>query len=213
MTVALPSIALRIALRLLDWLHVVQQLEMLTKLTDPQRGANNAFLSILKACADFPDDRTGQKFGPVDAWGLDRIFIIDSLTELSNAAMKMQIGWWGPRPKPGLAWPRADSLMALARQSDIVIVACRADENNRGMIDAAIMEAVGADGLLVNVARGQLVQEAALIEALRTFKRQALHARRLHIHVIEAGVPQKRAVSEHPDVVVCPVRAHVLMTR
>ena len=81
-------------------------------------------------------------------------------------AMKMQIGWWGPRPKPGLAWPRADSLMALARQSDIVIVACRADESNRGMIDAAIMEAVGADGLLVNVARGQLVQEAALIEAL-----------------------------------------------
>lgn len=67
--------------------------ESITKMVDPNRGGdNNAFWKVLASCADFPDDRTGKKFGAIDSWGLDKIFIIDSLTELSNAAMKMQIG-------------------------------------------------------------------------------------------------------------------------
>ena len=67
--------------------------EMLTKMSDGNRGgANNAFYKILSDCANFPDDRTGQKFGPVDSWGTDKIFVIDSLSELSNAAFKMQVG-------------------------------------------------------------------------------------------------------------------------
>lgn len=81
-------------------------------------------------------------------------------------AMRMQISWWGPREKPALPWPRTASLEALARESDIMLVAARADENNRGVISAAILDALGPEGLLVNVARGQLVDEAALIAAL-----------------------------------------------
>lgn len=83
-------------------------------------------------------------------------------------AMRMQVNWWGPRDKPALPWPRTDSLEALARQSDILLVAARADESNRGMISRAIMDALGPDGLLVNVARGQLVDETALIAALKS---------------------------------------------
>ena len=82
-------------------------------------------------------------------------------------AMKMRIGWGGPRDKPGLPWPRADSLAALAKDSDMLVVAARAQADNRGMIDAAILDALGPDGLLVNVARGQLVDEAALVDALK----------------------------------------------
>ncbi|KMS54135.1 MULTISPECIES: 2-hydroxyacid dehydrogenase [Sphingobium] len=82
-------------------------------------------------------------------------------------AMKMRIGWWGPRAKPNLSCPRADSLEALARGSDILVIAARADAHNRGMIDARILDALGPDGLLVNVARGQLVDEVALVAALR----------------------------------------------
>ncbi|EXS69858.1 2-hydroxyacid dehydrogenase [Sphingobium sp. Ant17] len=81
-------------------------------------------------------------------------------------AMRMQVRWWGPREKPALPWPRAASLDALARESDIMLVAARADESNRGMISAVILDALGPEGLLVNVARGQLVDEAALIAAL-----------------------------------------------
>ncbi|MNE32498.1 Glycerate dehydrogenase [compost metagenome] len=78
----------------------------------------------------------------------------------------MDVRWWGPREKDA-AWPRADSLIDLARHSDVLVVACRADESNRGLISAEVIEALGPSGLLVNVARGQLVDEEALIAALR----------------------------------------------
>ncbi|MFC4595375.1 2-hydroxyacid dehydrogenase [Sphingobium tyrosinilyticum] len=81
--------------------------------------------------------------------------------------MRMRIHWWGPRDKPGLSWPRAESLEAMALESDILLVTARADEDNRGMIDAAVMDALGPEGLLINVARGQLVDEGALKNALR----------------------------------------------
>lgn len=66
--------------------------EMLTKKVDANRAGNNAFHRILAACADFPDDRTGTKLGAVDSWDSQTIFAIDSLSEVSNAAMKMVIG-------------------------------------------------------------------------------------------------------------------------
>ena len=75
--------------------------ESLTKTADMNRsGENNAFWKILAACSDFPDDRTGQKFGAVDSWGIDRVFALDSFTELGNAAAKMVIG-----SKPTMAPP------------------------------------------------------------------------------------------------------------
>lgn len=80
---------------------------------------------------------------------------------------RMSVAWWGPREKPA-AWPRAESLIALARDSDILVVACKADESNRGLVSAEVMDALGPQGLLVNVARGQLVDEDALIAALKS---------------------------------------------
>lgn len=80
---------------------------------------------------------------------------------------RMSVAWWGPREKPA-AWPRAESLIALARDSDILVVACKADESNRGLVSAEVMDALGPQGLLVNVARGQLVDEDALIVALKS---------------------------------------------
>lgn len=67
--------------------------DAVTKMQDMNRsGENNAFWKILGSCSNFPDDRTGEKFGAVDTWGVDKIFVIDSLTELANACMKMVIG-------------------------------------------------------------------------------------------------------------------------
>jgi len=68
--------------------------ESITKMIDPNRsGDNNAFWKILQSCSSFVDDRTGKNFGALDRdFGVDRVFALDSLSELSNAAMKMQIG-------------------------------------------------------------------------------------------------------------------------
>ncbi|MFP5448121.1 MAG: 2-hydroxyacid dehydrogenase [Alphaproteobacteria bacterium] len=82
-------------------------------------------------------------------------------------AFGMEVAWWGPNPKPDLVWRQADSLVALAQESEILIVACRADASNRNLISAEVMEALGSRGLLVNVARGSVVDEDALIAALK----------------------------------------------
>lgn len=82
-------------------------------------------------------------------------------------ALRMSVAWWGPREKAA-PWPRAASLIELARDSDVLVVACRADDSNRGLVSAEVIEALGPQGLLVNVARGQLVDEDALIAALKS---------------------------------------------
>jgi hypothetical protein len=75
--------------------------ELLTKMQDNARGGqNNSFWKILTAMSDFPDDRTSKRFGPVDQFGVDKVFVLDSFTELSNSAAKMVIG-----AKPTMAPP------------------------------------------------------------------------------------------------------------
>lgn len=84
-------------------------------------------------------------------------------------ALRMDVRWWGPRAKD-TPWPRAESLLQLAKDCDIVVVACKADETNRGLISREVMEALGPQGLLVNVSRGQVVDEAALMDSLKSGK-------------------------------------------
>jgi len=84
------------------------------------------------------------------------------------AAHDLKVGWYGPREKPGAEFPRAQSLLALAEQSDILVVASRAVPDNAGQIDSAVLAALGPQGVLVNVSRGFLVDEAALLAALKS---------------------------------------------
>jgi len=114
------------------------------------------------------DDRSGTRPGLRGRkLGVMGLGAIGEAVAVRAQAFGMEVAWWGPREKPGAAWPRAESLLALARDSDILVVACRADESNRGMVDRAIIEAVGARGMIVNVARGSILDEDALIAALR----------------------------------------------
>jgi lactate dehydrogenase-like 2-hydroxyacid dehydrogenase len=83
-------------------------------------------------------------------------------------AFGLEISWWGPRAKPQAPWPMAASLEALAKDSDILVVACRATDDNKGMISKSVIDALGPDGLLVNVSRGQILDEDALIAALKS---------------------------------------------
>lgn len=66
--------------------------EGLTKQIDTNRARNNPWEKFLTVLTDFPDDRTGQKFGNVGAWGPERIFFNDSMSESANLCFKMQVG-------------------------------------------------------------------------------------------------------------------------
>jgi lactate dehydrogenase-like 2-hydroxyacid dehydrogenase len=65
-----------------------------------------------------------------------------------------------------LSWRYEAELTALARQVDILIVAAPGGSDTARMIDARVLDALGPQGVLVNVARGSLVDEDALIAAL-----------------------------------------------
>lgn len=67
-------------------------MEALFKMTDPNRSKSNQFFTMLKALQDFPDDRTGKKFGHVGKWGPNRVLAIDSLTGINPIAMSLVIG-------------------------------------------------------------------------------------------------------------------------
>jgi hydroxypyruvate reductase len=78
-----------------------------------------------------------------------------------------RLAWTGPRPKPEVKIPYVPDLMDLARQSDALIVAAPLNPETEGLISAGVMEALGPQGLLVNIARGGVVDEDALIAALK----------------------------------------------
>lgn len=81
-------------------------------------------------------------------------------------ALGADVSWWGPRPKADATWPRASSLLDLAKASDVLVVCARAEASNRHLISAEILSAMPAHARLVNVARGQLVDEDVLIRFL-----------------------------------------------
>lgn len=82
-------------------------------------------------------------------------------------ACKLQVSWWGPRHK-ATPWAMAESLEALAEVSDILMVACPGGPETQGLVSREVIEAVGPHGMIVNVARGSVIDEDALIEALKT---------------------------------------------
>ncbi|MBX9750471.1 MAG: 2-hydroxyacid dehydrogenase [Roseococcus sp.] len=84
------------------------------------------------------------------------------------AALGMAVAWTGPRDKPELPWPRLPSLLALAERADVLILALAATPESDRMVDAAVLRALGPQGVLVNIARGALVDEEALIAALES---------------------------------------------
>ena len=67
-------------------------LDALAKMSDPNKSKYNQFVSLLEALNDFPDDRTGEKFGPVDQWDQTRLLIIDGATGISTCAMALVVG-------------------------------------------------------------------------------------------------------------------------
>jgi phosphoglycerate dehydrogenase-like enzyme len=73
----------------------------------------------------------------------------------------------GRVPECGLAWAgAATELDRLLTECDVAVMSAPLNERTEGMIGAAQLRALGADGVLINVGRGPLVQERALYDAL-----------------------------------------------
>lgn len=60
------------------------------------------------------------------------------------------------------------SLLEMARDVNILMIVIPGGDETRHLVDAEVLEALGPDGILINVARGSVVDEGALVEALRS---------------------------------------------
>jgi len=83
-------------------------------------------------------------------------------------AFGMRVLYHGPRRKPDAPYDYASDLVAMAEESDFIMVACKGGPETRHLVSAAVIAALGPGGTLVNVARGSVVDEAALIAALKS---------------------------------------------
>jgi len=78
----------------------------------------------------------------------------------------MTIGYYDPYPKRDPGYHRYDNLETMAREADFLMLALPGGEQTHHAINARILSALGPKGFLINVARGSVVDQAALVKAL-----------------------------------------------
>lgn len=82
-------------------------------------------------------------------------------------AFGIDVSYHGRNSQPDSPYPYYDDLIRLAQDVDILLLAVPGGETTRGLISAKVLEALGPDGHLINIARGSVVDEPVLVAALR----------------------------------------------
>ncbi|PZR27014.1 MAG: hydroxyacid dehydrogenase, partial [Ectopseudomonas oleovorans] len=99
----------------------------------------------------------------------------------------------------GSRYQHEPDLLTLARWADFLVLTCPGGQATYHLIDAKVLEALGPDGFLINVARGSVVDEAALIAALQ---QKVIGGAGLDVFEREPQVPA--ALRELDNVVLLP---------
>jgi lactate dehydrogenase-like 2-hydroxyacid dehydrogenase len=102
-------------------------------------------------------------------------------------AMHMTIAYTGRRRQADVPYHYESDLVALARDSDFLMVIAPLTDATRGLINRPVLEALGPEGILVNIARGAVVDEAAMVTALQDGK---LGGAGLDVFAEEPRVPE-----------------------
>lgn len=138
---------------------------------------------------------TGKKVGLV---GMGRIG--QAIARRCHYGFEMQISYFN-RSAKDLDFPatRVESLIDLATSVDILVIAVPGGGETRHLVDKTVLSAMQSHARLINIARGDVVQEAALIEALRAGK---IGGAGLDVYEFEPKVPQ--ALRDLENVVLLP---------
>jgi len=136
---------------------------------------------------------SGQRMGIV---GLGRI---GRAVARRSQAFDMSIAYTGRAPKNDVPYRWCDSVLELAADVDFLVVCASGGPATRGLIDARVLQALGPQGVLVNVGRGSIVDEAALQQALQE---RTIAAAALDVFALEPQVPE--GLIELPNTVLTP---------
>ncbi|KQZ00469.1 hypothetical protein ASD45_06065 [Pseudolabrys sp. Root1462] len=102
----------------------------------------------------------GQRAGIV---GLGRIGrrVADRL-----AGVGLKVSYHGPRAKAGVPYAYVGDIAKLAADVDFLVMTCPGDDSTKHIVNRDVLRALGPQGFLINVSRGSVVDEEALLEAL-----------------------------------------------
>jgi len=116
-----------------------------------------------KGAPAFPLGRqvSGAKLGVV---GLGRI---GRTVARRASGFDMDVRYHSRRPVEGVAWQHEPKLLELARWADFLVVITAGGAETRHLVDAEVLDALGPKGYVINVARGTVIDEAALVRALQ----------------------------------------------
>ncbi len=114
-------------------------------------------------------------------------------------AFDMTIGYYDPMPKEGVLYRSYPSAKALAEDVDILFLSAAGGQSGDHIVTTEILNALGPKGVFVNIARGWLVDEVALVDALKTGR---IGAAGLDVFEDEPNVP--KALLEMDNVVLTP---------
>jgi lactate dehydrogenase-like 2-hydroxyacid dehydrogenase len=114
-------------------------------------------------------------------------------------AFGMPVAYTARSAKPALPYRFVPAVQALAAESDFLVLITPGGAGTRHLVDAAVLQALGPKGILVNVARGSVVDEAALVDAL---ERGVIGGAALDVFEDEPRVPAR--LKALPQVVLVP---------
>ena len=109
-------------------------------------------------------------------------------------AMGVPVVYHSRRPAAGVPHRHYPKLVDMAREVDVLLVITPGGESTRNLINAEVLQALGANGILINMARGSVVDEQALIKALQD---KTIMSAGLDVYAREPHVPPELIALEH----------------
>lgn len=141
-----------------------------------------------------------EKSYPLTATLRDRKIGILGMGRIGKAIAKrleafgLPIVYHSRRPAADAPWKHYPNLVDMARDVDVIIVIVPGGPTTKNLVNAEVLKALGPNGILINIARGSVVDEPALIEALRN---KTIKSAGLDVYVNEPRVPRELIEMEH----------------
>jgi lactate dehydrogenase-like 2-hydroxyacid dehydrogenase len=108
--------------------------------------------------------------------------------------MSVPVVYHSRRPAAGVRYRHYPKLIDMARDVSIILVITPGGQETKNLINAEVLKALGPDGILINMARGSVVDEDALIKAL---KDKTIMSAGLDVYVREPEVPAELMTMEN----------------
>jgi lactate dehydrogenase-like 2-hydroxyacid dehydrogenase len=109
-------------------------------------------------------------------------------------AMKVPVVYHARNAQAGVAYRHYPGLVDMAREVDVLMVITPGGAATRNLIDAKVLQALGPNGILINMARGSVVDQPALIKALQE---KTILSAGLDVFADEPQVPPELIAMEH----------------